>query len=61
MATLVRSGFLRNVINHLKTDVGYDVDESEPGLYVYGSVKIVVSHLVKFLYKMSAQYSPQDF
>jgi hypothetical protein len=32
--TLVESGYSRNVFHHLKTDLGYDVEESEAGIYV---------------------------
>jgi hypothetical protein len=32
--TLVESGYAYSVIQHLKTDLGCDVEESEPGIYV---------------------------
>jgi hypothetical protein len=31
--TLVESGYSRRVIQHLETDLGYDVEENEPGIY----------------------------
>jgi hypothetical protein len=32
--TFVQSGYPRSLIQHLKTDLGHDVEESEPGLYI---------------------------
>ena len=32
--TIVESGYPRSVIQHLKTDLGYDTEESAPGLYI---------------------------
>jgi hypothetical protein len=40
--TLVGSGYPRNLIAHLETEMGYKVEESEPGLYVARGAMIPV-------------------
>ena len=32
--TLVESGYPRDLMHHLKMDLGYDIEESDPGIYV---------------------------
>jgi hypothetical protein len=40
--TLVESGYSRSVIQHLKTDLGCDVEESEPGIHVVKGMPMLV-------------------